>query len=251
MDSTGKPVESLGYLHRCEAAAKIMLQKAKAFLSGTSTEQQMLKFVIQHAKQGDVNSVVTTIDDYAWQNRWMMNVGDEKGALLDTIFKEVNPKTALELGSYSGYSACRQGRWLKEGGKLITIEFNPANADVAEKIIEYAGMTGKVKLIRGDTKDVIPQLKSKHGVDTFDFVFIDHWKDVYLRDIKLLEEHDLLRKGSVIVADNVVFPGAPDYLAYVRNTPRYKSFFYEAHLEYTKNMKDGLEKSIFQGKDKK
>lgn len=60
------------------------------------------------------------------------------------------------------------------------------------------------------------------------------------------QECGLLRKGSVLLADNVICPGTPDYLEYVRNSPRYKSQYFKSHLEYTK-AEDGLEKSVFLG----
>ena len=62
----------------------------------------------------------------------------------------------------------------------------------------------------------------------------------------LPQECGLLRKGTVLLADNVICPGAPEYLKYIRNNPRYESRYYPAHLEYTK-VEDGLEKSIFLG----
>lgn len=50
----------------------------------------------------------------------------------------------------------------------------------------------------------------------------------------------------MVLADNVVCPGAPDYLKYVRSNPKYSSRFYRAHLEYTRVL-DGLERSEYQG----
>lgn len=61
-----------------------------------------------------------------------------------------------------------------------------------------------------------------------------------------MQESGLLRKGSVLLADNVVVPGAPEYLEYIRSSPRYSSQYFKSHLEYTK-IEDGLEKSVFLG----
>jgi catechol O-methyltransferase len=74
-------------------------------------------------------------------------------------------------------------------------------------------------------------------------IFIDHWKDEYLPDFKLLEQHGLIKKGTVIVADNCIFPGCPDYLEYVRGNKNYKTTLHESFLEYTNDMKDGVEVS--------
>ena len=60
------------------------------------------------------------------------------------------------------------------------------------------------------------------------------------------QECGLLGKGSVLLADNVICPGTPDYLEYVRGSPRYESQYFKSHLEYTK-VEDGLEKSVFLG----
>lgn len=77
-------------------------------------------------------------------------------------------------------------------------------------------------------------------------VFLDHWKDRYLPDTLLLEECGLLRKGSVLLADNVIVPGAPDFLAHVRGSSSFECTHYSAFLE---NMPvvDGLEKAIYVG----
>lgn len=60
------------------------------------------------------------------------------------------------------------------------------------------------------------------------------------------QECGLLRKGSILLADNVVCPGAPEYLEYVRSSRQYHSQYFKSHLEYTK-VEDGLEKSVFLG----
>ncbi|KAM9326467.1 catechol O-methyltransferase A-like isoform 1-T1 [Gastrophryne carolinensis] len=120
----------------------------------------------------------------------------------------------------------------------------PAHKETAEK--QLTGQTCKVELLVGSSSVLIPQLKKKLDIEKFDLVFIDHWKVSYLPDTKLLEECGLLKAGSVLLADNVVCPGTPDYLQYVRNSPQYKSQYFKSVLEYLQ-MEDGLEKSVFLG----
>ena len=86
---------------------------------------------------------------------------------------------------------------------LWTVEVNPKHAQIARRVFEHAGVGDRVKVMEGDSGEVIRGMK---GV-RFDFVFIDHWKNLYKRDLVLLEEGGLLQKGSVIAADNVVYPG--------------------------------------------
>ncbi|XP_026103681.1 catechol O-methyltransferase A isoform X1 [Carassius auratus] len=215
-------------------------------MTGTSRPQRMLKAVQKNATKGDPQSVISAIDYYCRHKEWAMNVGDDKGLILDSVLMEVNPSTVLELGTYCGYSTVRIARLMSPGSKLITVEFNPAFAEVARQIIAYAGLQDKVTLVEGSSGDLIPKMKERFGIKYFDFVFLDHWKDSYAPDTKLLEDCGLLKKGTVLLADNVICPGAPEYLKYVRNSPRYESRYYKSNLEYTK-AEDGLEKSVFLG----
>ncbi len=60
----------------------------------------------------------------------------------------------------------------------------------------------------------------------------------------MLEEVGLIKSGTVIVADNVVIPGALDYLEYIRNNPNYTTTLHEENLQYNENLVDGIEISI-------
>ncbi|KAK0142879.1 Catechol O-methyltransferase [Merluccius polli] len=157
-----------------------------------------------------------------------MNVGDEKGAILDSIVCEVKPSVMLELGTYCGYSTVRIASMLPPNARLLTLEFNPAYAAVARQVIAWAGVEDKVVLIEGPSGDWIPKMKEEFGVTSFDL------------------ECGLLRTGSILLADNVICPGTPEYLEYVRGSPRYESKYFRSHLEYTR-VEDGLEKSVFLG----
>jgi catechol O-methyltransferase len=114
----------------------------------------------------------------------------------------------------------------------------------------------KVKIVVGTADKHLPTLKQRFHIDKVDFFFIDHWKDRYLPDLQIAEKEGLVKKGikkvrpidnylgTVIAADNVITPGTPEYLKYVRNVPHYKSTLFEATLEYTKGVKDGIELSV-------
>lgn len=208
--------------------------------------KKYLDHVQKNAIKGDLTNVINTIDNYCWNEEWHMNVGDVKGKILDGFVEEQAPKFALELGSYLGYSGLRIASKLGAGAKLFTIEKNPDSAEIAKTVYQYAGVQDKVTLLQGDSNEVIQSIKEKHGVEAFDFVFIDHWKNVYKRDVIALENAGLLRKGTMLVADNCIHPGCPEYLEYVRNSPKYKSESFLSKLEYCER-DDALEKSIYLG----
>ncbi|XP_035658628.1 catechol O-methyltransferase-like isoform X2 [Branchiostoma floridae] len=217
------------------------------FLKGTTREQRALKYLKEHARQGDPDSVLETFDEFCRTQEWAMNAAEEKGDILDEIVRELQPTTCLELGTYCGYSAVRIARNLSPSARLITIEVNPDYAAVAREVVKLAGLQDKIEVINLDSADVIRELKTKYDVTKLDLVFLDHWKYLYIRDIKLIEEEKLLKKGSVVFADNVIIPGAPGYLEYIRGSKNYKSTFYSVHFEYMDDMKDGVEKSVYIG----
>ncbi|KAG8455940.1 hypothetical protein GDO86_001947 [Hymenochirus boettgeri] len=209
-------------------------------------EQRMLDYVLENAVRGDPQSVVDKLDQFCRSKEWTMNVGDEKGLILDKVVIEADPSIVLELGTYCGYSAVRIARLLKPGARLLSMELNPVHASVARKMIEFAGVHHMVEVLEGSAEEFIPKLKQTYGVETVDFVFIDHWKDRYLIDTKMLEEFRVLREGSVLLADNVVYPGVPDFLQYVRTCGRYECTNYPSHVQYM-NQEDALEKAVFLG----
>lgn len=67
------------------------------------------------------------------------------GAILDSIVLETSPSTALELGTYCGYSTVRISRLLPRATRLITVEMNPECSHVARQVISHAGLQDKVR----------------------------------------------------------------------------------------------------------
>lgn len=64
-------------------------------------------------------------------------------------------------------------------------------------------------------------------------IFIDHIKNLYLPDLKWLEEHGAISKGTVVIGDNIIYPGSPEYLHHFKNDDRYNSILYHSYLEYS------------------
>lgn len=223
-----------------------VLQPVRNLIMGDTKEQRILRYVQQNAKPGDPQSVLEAIDTYCTQKEWAMNVGDAKGQIMDAVIREYSPSLVLELGAYCGYSAVRMARLLPPGARLLTMEMNPDYAAITQQMLNFAGLQDKVTILNGASQDLIPQLKKKYDVDTLDMIFLDHWKDRYLPDTLLLEKCGLLRKGTVLLADNVIVPGTPDFLAYVRGSSSFECTHYSSYLEYMKVV-DGLEKAIYQG----
>jgi catechol O-methyltransferase len=221
----------------------------------TGTEEKLLQYVLEHA-ENNLESVVKTIDEFCYNQHWMMNLGDQKGAIVDKIVKSKFPKHVLEMGTYCGYSSCRILSQMPPDGIIVSLEFSKENADIARQIHKKAGVDHRVHIIVGAASHTIPKVSdfiTKKGFSTFDLVFIDHEKSDYYGDLLLVEKHGLITSGSVVVADNVVVFKIKDYLDHVRNTDFYsKSDLYMSKLEYITQsddpIEDGVEVSVYNPK---
>ncbi|KAJ9065313.1 hypothetical protein DSO57_1020946 [Entomophthora muscae] len=208
---------------------------------------QVLKYVYANAIEGDAESVLKTIDTFCYEHQWCMNVGDVKGPIVRDVIAEHKPKVIVELGGYYGYSAIMFANFLKNDPDAIyyTIEINPILACVIEKTTRFAGLGDKVRVLTGNLSQNLEVLKNKYGISQVDMLFLDHIKDAYLPDFLLAEERCLFHKNTVIVADNVITPGAPDYLAHLMDHPRFSSKLIKTELEYSFGMEeDGILVSV-------
>ena len=94
----------------------------------------------------------------------------------------------------------------------------------------------------GDGGKTIDALRTVHrlGAGSVDLVFIDHAKEAYLPDLRRILEQNWLRPGALVVADNIKFPGAPEYRAYMTENEgkRWRTIEHETHVEYQSVIKD-------------
>lgn len=135
------------------------------------------------------------------------------------------PKVVVEFGTFVGTSAIAWAAMLRDfhGAdakdiKVFSFEFDASVAEVARSLIRAAGLQDVVEVLVGAGADSLKQLHAEGKVKAgeVDVVFIDHWEQCYLPDLKLCEELRLFHVGSKVLADNTDMPGAPDYLAYVK-----------------------------------
>jgi catechol O-methyltransferase len=222
--------------------------------AGDGREDALARHVAAIATAGDLDETIRAIDDFCYRQSFMMNVGDEKGAILDAAVRRAEPRRLLELGTYCGYSALRTIRVMPEDAHLYSIEFNPANADIARRIIDHAGVGGRVSVIVGTLGDggrTISALETKHGfaAGLLDFAFLDHDKDAYLPDLERIVERGWLHPGAIVVADNVKFPGAPAYHEHMREHEGrgWRTTEHETHVEYQTLIKDLVLESEYIG----
>lgn len=124
------------------------------------------------------------------------------------------------MGGYVGYSTILFGAALKKAGgqTYLSLERNPEFAAVISSLVDLAGLGDLVKVVVGASDHSIRRLHSNGTLSKLDLLFLDHLKPAYLPDLKLCEELGLVQPGTVLAADNVIKPGNPPYLEYVRSS---------------------------------
>jgi len=189
---------------------------------------------------------ILSLLDEMGKKQFMPSIGPIKGKIISDIIRDYKPKKILEIGSLYGYSAILIANVMSgydddDDIKVVTIEIDKSNGDIAKGNIKDAELLNRIELITGDALEVIPKLGYK-----FDLLFLDAAKDQYLQYLKLSEEANIIKNDAIIIADNVGISKNEmiDYLEHVRNSGKYKSKTIETTLEYSKDVRDAIEVSI-------
>lgn len=86
-------------------------------------------------------------------------------------------------------------------------------------LVSLAGLTPFVEIIVGSSADALRRLRKEGTLKAVDLLFLDHVEELYKTDLELCEKLGLLEKtGALVIADNVMRPGAPEYREYVRSS---------------------------------
>jgi catechol O-methyltransferase len=175
------------------------------------------------------------------------------------------PLILVELGTYCGYSSILLAHTLKDQlhcplFHIFSVEVVPENVQVANELIRLAQLERCITVLLLDNfdkgyddeddrepfllakrleqsiKGKFPEHCSSHeNIPRIDFLFIDHAKSLYLRDLQVLEQARMIREGSFVAADNVIFAAIDDYRHYIGHLCQkgiVKSQLKEGFLEY-------------------
>jgi len=126
--------------------------------------------------------------------------GHYQGRILSMISKLVSPKSVLEIGTYTGYSAICLAEGLHDEGELCTIDHNEELHDLQRKYFDKSGFGKKIIQHTGDALDILKNLNK-----TFDLVFIDADKENYVNYFHAII--DKLNPRGIIISDNVLWSG--------------------------------------------
>lgn len=134
-----------------------------------------------------------------------ISVTAAQGKFLHLLARIAGARRILELGTLGAYSTIWLARALPAGGRLITIEVDPAVAEVARENLVEAGLTDVVELRVGRALDELPRIEAEAG-GPFDLIFVDADKPSTPQYLEWALR--LSRTGTVIIVDNVVRAGA-------------------------------------------
>ena len=157
-------------------------------------------YVLNHTQQEP--TILQELTKETWQkvlNPRMLS-GAFQGRVLSMISKIIQPKTILEIGTYTGYSTLCLAEGLSKEGKITTIDKNEELETLQNKYFEKSGFRNQIEQIVGDATQIIPSLNQ-----TFDLVFIDADKTNYTNYFHLII--DKMNSGGIILSDNVLWSG--------------------------------------------
>ncbi|CAE7322574.1 COMT [Symbiodinium natans] len=212
------PVQSLGAAGSAGSAA-----------APYSKELRLLSHVLRTATAGSPQSVCESIEGFGsrmlGQSRsWLKLAGGSKAPVLTCASQAAPPHTAvLEIGTYCGYSSLRLALAVP-GAKIATADVDPAHVLIARNVLAFGGLEPpSVTVWTGHSTDLLPQLSAHYRPGTFGFVFMDQRGSLYHEDLHALESAGLLHPGAVLLADNVLKPGAPLLLWRLLADPKYEA----------------------------
>ncbi|MGE3174628.1 MAG: O-methyltransferase [Planctomycetota bacterium] len=130
-----------------------------------------------------------------------IHIAPEQAAFLDVLLRAMQARTVVEVGTLGGYSAIAMARALGDGGRLVTLEIEPAHAAFAREWIARAGLQDRVEVRLGDARATLAEIPDGSA----DAIFVDADKTGYVDYLR--HGVRILRPGGVLLADNALAGG--------------------------------------------
>ena len=181
-----------------------MRRMARRFLEPT---EELLAYLARWGARTD--EVLDRVrDETAARPDAAMQIAADQGALMELVVRLIGTRDALEVGTFTGYSAICIARGLADGGRLTCLELSDEFAAIARRNIDDAGVGDRVEIRVGPAKASLEAIPAE---PSFDFAFIDADKPGYPDYYELVLER--MRPGGLVLLDNMLQGGrvvAPD-----------------------------------------
>ena len=164
------------------------------------TSDKIDDYIVQHSEKEPELLKALTRETYQKVLQPRMLSGHYQGRVLSLLSKLIRPKTILELGTFTGYSALCLAEGLEKDGTLHTVDHNEELVALQKRYFDLSPFGSKIRQHTGDAIDILPKLDLK-----FDLVFMDADKENYINYFHQII--DKLNPGGVILSDNVLWSG--------------------------------------------
>lgn len=134
-----------------------------------------------------------------------MQIGADQGALMALLIRLIGARRALEVGTFTGYSAMAVAEALPPDGRLVTCDISEEWTAIARRYWREAELDGTIELRLGDARGTLAALREEAGDGSFDFGFIDADKSGYDHYYEACLQ--LVRSGGLILIDNMLWSG--------------------------------------------
>jgi len=135
-----------------------------------------------------------------------MQIGADQGQFMALLVRLIGARRALEIGTFTGYSALSVALALPADGKLLACDVSDEYTRVGKPFWQQAGVAHKIELVLGPALATLDARLAAGEAGSYDFAFIDadktHYDDYYERCLQLV------RTGGLIVFDNTLWSGA-------------------------------------------
>jgi predicted O-methyltransferase YrrM len=162
--------------------------------------EKLEDYVNKHTQEEP--QLLQQLNKETWQKIMVprMLSGHFQGRVLSMISKLIRPKTILEIGTYTGYSALCLAEGMRKNGVLHTIDHNEELVSIQKKYFDKSDFKNNILRHLGNAIEIIPEIK-----ENFDLVFIDADKSNYINYFNVIIGK--MNSGGVILSDNVLWSG--------------------------------------------
>jgi caffeoyl-CoA O-methyltransferase len=168
----------------------------------TPLTDELHDYMVAHGARQDEVLAGVQAETAAMGDISVMQIAPDQGAFMTLLCRAIGASEAIELGTFTGYSAICIARGLAPGGRLVACELSEEYAEIAARNLGAAGVAGRVEIRIGPALDTLRALPER---ELFDFAFIDADKTGYPDYYE--EVLPRTRPGGLIVVDNVLQGG--------------------------------------------
>jgi caffeoyl-CoA O-methyltransferase len=164
---------------------------------------KVYEYAVAHGHNGDPLRAELAVETAKLGRISGMQIASEQGTFMAILAASIGARSAVEVGTFTGYSALCVARALPADGRLLCCDVNEEWTSIARRYWERAGVANKITLKLGPAADTLKAIPASH---TFDFAFIDADKSNYV--VYYEEILKRMRPNGLILLDNVLWSGA-------------------------------------------